>query len=303
MNPGIQPTGNPPTVIANAGSIPAGYGTIREDGSAGGTIMPGLATVNVNQVTPADQSNSVLINTAPVLNFTVANGTYLSHTADWRCGGISVAYNAVVAGTTSGTITLNPSAYLPVGQMCQVIWNITGRGLGNPSAQITQNFTTKATSDYTDKVIAIKDGGYPYMVTKTGAVKVVNKTQYQLGFIPLSICDLGYPQLTDGKVLTRCSNAVATASTPALTRVITYINPVTGENYDYTGTVPANIVWHSVDSNADKPEWSAKARVIDGWFFTPYNATTNLRFQADTGVITNIQSGGDPFNVMLTYNN
>lgn len=95
---------------------------------------------------------------------------------------------------------------------------------------------------YSDKVIAKGNGGYPHMVTKTGAVKVVNKTQYQAGFLPLFNCELGYPQLTDGRVLTRCSNAVATLSTPARTRVITYIDPIKGELYEYAGTVPANII-------------------------------------------------------------
>ena len=168
---------------------------------------------------------------------------------------------------------------------------------------VPQIFAIDATAlHYTEKVIAIK-GGYPFMVAKTGAVKVINKTQYLAGFIPLGLCEYGYPQLTDGKVLTRCTNAVATASTPANSRVVSYINPVTGEMFDYTGTVPSNTVWRSVVNNADKPEWGAKARVSDGWFFTPFNATSNLKFQTDTGIITDIQSGGDSFNVMDTFSN
>ena len=121
--------------------------------------------------------------------------------------------------------------------------------------------------------------------------------------MPLFNCEIASLPLTDGKELTRCTNAVATASTPALTRVVSYVNPVTGEQFDYTGAVPANIVWKSVENNADKPEWSAKARISDGWFFTPFNATSNLRFQADNGTITNIESGGDSIQVMVTLNN
>jgi hypothetical protein len=168
---------------------------------------------------------------------------------------------------------------------------------------VPQIFATDATAlHYTEKVISIKVG-YPHMVTKTGTVKVVNKTQYQAGAIPLGICEYGYPQLTDGKVLTRCTNAVATASTPALTRVISYVNPVTGEQFDFTGTVPANIVWRSVENNTNKPEWGAKARVSDGWYFTPANATSNLKFQPDTGAITDIENVVGSIQVMDTFTN
>lgn len=160
---------------------------------------------------------------------------------------------------------------------------------------------------YTDKVFAVWTGGYPFAVTKTGVTKVVNKTSYTAGALPLFQCALGYPQLADGKVLTQCTNAVATASTPAGTRVVSYINPLTNEHFDYTGTVPSNVVWRAFENNADKPEWAAKARVSGGWYYTPFDAAWVLNFQPDVGTSFAVKAGtflGDgTIKVMVSYTN
>jgi hypothetical protein len=150
-------------------------------------------------------------------------------------------------------------------------------------------------------------GNYPYQVTKTGVTKVVNKTQFQAGALPLYSCALGLQPLADGKVLTQCRNAIAVNGIPAATLVVTYINRSTGEMLDYSGTVPSNMVWVLSANNADKPEWGAKARVAGGWYYTKYNETSVLRFQSDSGDSFVVKQGtfaadGD-IKVIVSYSN
>ena len=148
-------------------------------------------------------------------------------------------------------------------------------------------------------------GAYPFLVTKTGVTKVVNKTQYQAGAFPLFNCALGYPQLSDGKILTQCTTAVATASTPANTRVLSYIDPSNNELRDFLGSVPANNTWRVIEKTDNKPEWSSKARVADGWYYTPFDSDWELYFLPDIGSSFTVKKGtlaGDGnLNIMVRY--
>lgn len=140
-NEGVNATmWNPPKL----GAFVLAAGIAGCGGGGGGGSPPSVgqpaATVSITQVAPANTSANVAVDTKPTLSFTVANGSYLSHTADFRCGGNTVAYTSAVNGT-AGTIALTPSASLPLGQTCQITWSVAGTPVGNPDAKITQVFT------------------------------------------------------------------------------------------------------------------------------------------------------------------
>ena len=299
--------------LALSASILTACGGGGGGGSTSTTTTPppivGNLAITPSTLSPAE-GGSVATNAELTVGFVLTNSTFQSAgRSTLSCGATgqpkqAIAYTLkpVVAPVTS--VTVVPAGGVPFGTDCTHAWVIDGTGGATDSK--TVNFKV-ATLKYTDKVIAIWNGGYPYLVNKTGMVKVINKTQYQAGFIPLGICDLGYPQLTDGKVLSRCTNAVATPSTPALTRVISYIDPIKGEMYDFTGTVPTNVVWRSFENNADKPEWGAKARVSDGWYYVLFNSDWILNFQPDSGAVTTVKAGtflGDGnINILIAYSN
>jgi hypothetical protein len=144
------------------------------------------------------------------------------------------------------------------------------------------------------------------LVTKNGVTKVVNKTQFQSGAFPVSDCALG-PSMSDGKILHQCKIQVATNGYAAGALVVTYVNPNTGEMLDYTGTVPSNVNWLVSATNADKPEWGAKARVSDGWYYTTANATWVILFQSDDGKVTTVKAGtfavDRNLRIMASYSN
>ena len=122
---------------------------------------------------------------------------------------------------------------------------------------------------------------YPVAVAKTGVTPVVNKTQYA----SLFNCQLPNTALSDGKIAVSCQER------PSLARRNFYIDPLKNEIYEYVGTVPANITFSDTVNNSDKPEWGAKARVADGWYFTTANITWVLNFQSDSGTVTTIKAG------------
>lgn len=132
--------------------------------------------------------------------------------------------------------------------------------------------------------------GRPYAVDRVmGLTMIVNKTRFP-GRAPFMNCWMMHPSFltqTDGKILTNCQHVTT------YDRHILYIDRTTNELYDYTGIVPAGIVWISRANNSDKPEWSAKARVLEGWFFNPYDHTKFLEFQFDTGEVVVVHDGSD----------
>ena len=173
---------------------------------------------------------------------------------------------------------------------------------------VPQIFATDATAQhYTNAVIAVWTGGYPFLVTKTGVTKFVNETSYTAGGLPLFNSALGVPQLPDGKILIQATNAVATATTPANSRVIVYADPTTGKLKDFTGTIPVNIVWYLTDGGTPNPAWGAQARVVDGSFFVTSEAGWVVNFQPDVGSVTNIKTGtfavDGTVSVMKAYTN
>ena len=159
---------------------------------------------------------------------------------------------------------------------------------------------------YTDKVYAIWSNlSYPFSVTKTGVTKVVNKTSFISTTLEYSYinCWLASKPLGDGKVLASCQEDRAGNMRKTL-----YIDPVKNEMYDYAGVAPTDIVWLvSTSFDPAKPEWSAKTRVSDGWYFTTANITWVLNFQPDTGATITVKAGtfsaDGNVKVLVTYTN
>lgn len=184
-------------------------------------------------------------------------------------------------GTTTATAAVT---------VCAVGETVTGGVCGTPVLR------------YTDKVYALWTGAYPFVVTKTGVTKVVNKTRYA-GSMPFYNCWLSETPLSDGKVLASCQYVVD------YTRSVYYIDPTKDELYEYTGTVPGNIVWKDVQSfDPATPTLGAKTRVTDGLYFTTFDIAWVLKFQADvTNVVTVVKAGtfevDETVNLLMTYNN
>jgi hypothetical protein len=79
---------------------------------------------------------------------------------------------------------------------------------------------------------------------------------------------------------------------PPNTRKVYYIKKTTNELFDYSGTVPSDIVWIITDSfDPNKPEWGVKARTVGGWYFTNANANWVMKFQSDSGEVSTIKEG------------
>ena len=254
-------------------------------GSSPPSVGPAAATVAITNVTPENGATNVATTTNPTLSFTVANGSYLSHTADWKCGGNTVAYTSSESGAASGTITLTPNNPLPLGATCQISWTVSGTPIGNPAAQITQVFTTKSTRSYTDKVYAIWTFAYPYAVTKTSVTPVINKTSYTTGNNPIFNCGIANKPLSDGKVLLDCQERTTLSARKF------YIDPTKDTMYDYNDAVPADINFTFVQGFDPATGWLARAQVSDGWYFTT-NPTWVLKFQYNQGgAIITVKAG------------
>ena len=273
------------------------------------TVTP--ATVTIVSVAPnGTTAINQPVSTTPILNFTVANGSYLSHTADWKCGGNPVTNTPVVVGTTSGTITLTSATSLLLGQSCQVNWAVSGTPTGNNAAQVTQTFSVKTTMSYTDKVYTLYVGGYPYAVTKTGVTKVVNKTSFTTGFFPLFNCALYEVPIETGIIPLQC-----TVASDNIRRMF-YINPLTEELFQYTGSFAFDSTkLHDVGFGTATPyginvgHSGEYAEVADGIYWGPVRSDQKLRFSPkvangyDFNTVTIIATGTGPdfFKFLFKY--
>jgi hypothetical protein len=137
-------------------------------------------------------------------------------------------------------------------------------------------------------------GGSPFLVTKSGITPVVNKTSFTVGVYPLGNCWLAQAALPDGKILASCLDALN------LVRRTLYIDSSKNELYEYSGVVPAEIKWlDTTPFDSLKPEWSAKARVVGGWYHTTSSTTWNILFQNDSGLVSTIHIGDFRSNVKV----
>lgn len=164
-----------------------------------------------------------------------------------------------------------------------------------PAASLPCSKCVTPALHYTEKVYALWDGGMPFWVTKTGAGRVANKTSIP-GIAPVAECSLAQVPLNDGTVLADCVNGWTGK------QVFVYIDPTDDSIHDYTGGVPAGIVWHYYygSINPATPTWWTNLHVSDGWYFNPLSDTGGLYFKSDvTGDITLVREAPTGSNVLL----
>jgi hypothetical protein len=128
---------------------------------------------------------------------------------------------------------------------------------------------------YNDYVVGIWGiDGVPYIVNKAGATLAINKTPWQLPTAGLFFCGLRKVNNPDswGYVHGSCQDNLTLKERPFM------INPQTGEltlSSPIDPYSPEYVVGNPVDYRyADVydpayPDWSTKARVVDGWFYNP----------------------------------
>lgn len=157
---------------------------------------------------------------------------------------------------------------------------------------LSQSGTRTNSADTVTYAIASADA-YVSLVTKTGITRVANKTT---AAVSPSDCWIAHIRLTDGKILAKCQDGVTNGG-----RVF-YIDSSNNELRDYTGFVPSGITWLFITlPSTDKPEWGARARVADGWYFTSSNAPRVLKFQNDAGLISTVLEGDASFRVLRSF--
>jgi len=157
---------------------------------------------------------------------------------------------------------------------------------------VVNGVCTDPVLSYPATVYLLWTGGYPYVVTGTDVIPVKNMTKYTSGFWPLSLCwimDPSFLSQTKGKVLTNCQDATGGG------RHDLYIDPTNNGLYEFTGTVPANIIWHAVtpiDAVLQQPSWASQAETPDEWFYTLKAANWVLySLNKKTGVSTIKKAG------------
>ena len=171
---------------------------------------------------------------------------------------------------------------------------------------------------YTDKVYATWTDRYPFVVTRTGAVRVKNMTPYDGLGKDLFSCLISSYALADGKIPVLCKD-LANLRYREL-----YIDPTKDELHELTGTLPADLAytltadgvffvsfsakWGDVEPfpNVLHPTWGAFARVADGWYFQPNDQVTTIKFQDNFGNVSLVKQGDNiagNIYIMFSYSN
>ena len=282
-----------------------------------------LASVGINGKgdVPKDATTAVVINITPSSFATSAASDFtVTGPATVTCNGIkqqSFSGAWVVAATAP-----NASSYVATGSVsftgapnattCTIAMSViaTRGSVSSNTLPVTATFTTVADTNlsYKEKTYALWTVAYPYVVTKTGVTKVVNKTKYTFGVYPLGNCIIMDPSFTTkmkGQVLTECQAADGSG------RHMFYIDPTRNELYEYADIVPSGIIFHSVtplDLIRNKAGWDSQTKVTDGWYYTIGTGNWVLWFQSDsTSASTIVKEGtfvGDGnINYLATYSN
>ncbi len=270
-------------------------------GGGGGTAPPPptVPTVAIafvsGSVSPAQNAVSVSPQATLSVEFNVVGSEVSpSATTSLTCSGstqVSFSTTMTAVALPQGSTgkqwkaSAVPATPYPLGLPCSGQMRVT---VGDVTEAQSFAFTVNSVFAYTDKVYAIWTFAYPYAVTKTGVKPVTNKTSYTAGNNPVFNCGIANKPLADGKVLLDCQERVTLQARKF------YIDPTKDEMYDYAGTVPTDVTFTFVANNSDKPEWSAKAKVSDGWYFTTFDATWVLKFQFDQGGAIIIVKTGIP---------
>ena len=261
-----------PTLIGAAMALSACGGGGGSTASTPGTsvVTPGTSVVTpavqaiqiTNKSLAIDGQKDIPIGSSTTVSIDLVPANFSSSsTADYKVSGdFTVTCNGVKQSSLTGVWTVTApglNAFVatssvtftgaPYAASCTMAANVTAtRGsVTSIALPITATFTTAADAilSYTEKTYALWTGAYPYAVTNTGVTPVVNKTKYTFGARPLSKCAIMDPSFTarmKGKVLTECQASDGTG------RHVLYIDPSKNEIYEYSGTVPTDVVWQDV---------------------------------------------------------
>ena len=286
-------------------------------GGGGGSPTPAptptpIPTARLSSITPSPGATDVPVDAKVVINLNITDATLCDASRlSFLCNNKATGFYATsVLTSTSCVNTITPAA-LTNGDNCAIAGDITTTGDGGSvKTPINASFTVAPTTvlHYTDKVYALWTGAYPFAVTKTGVAKVTNKTQYTSGFYPLSNCwlmDSSFLSQTGGRILTNCQDAIGGG------RHSLYIDPTKDELYEYTGTVPTNIVWHAVTPVSlvlHQAGWGSQAQVSGGWYYTIGTSNWVLWFLDDkTGISAIVKQGNlqadENIDYLSTYTN
>ena len=153
-----------------------------------------------------------------------------------------------------------------------------------------------------NKVYAMWDGGFPYVVNKAGTkIPVKNRTRFEDNF-PFYSCGAlpsGVKQ-ADGSVLLRCR-----AWVDGQPHVIK-LDPATDELHDFFGQVPSDAVFTVYEENSTQPIADTTSCHADGgWYYAEAGARLRLLFQDDAGgepIVVSGATGDDSrVNVLRCY--
>ncbi len=335
----------PPTTVTQTVTCPDGTSQSATAATAALAIdaataaCPGINVAKVT-VTPADKATGVSPDTIATNGIVVATSSTLATPAisdiTLKAGTTSVPVTVTMTVGGKG-FKFTPVAKLLYAQVHSGIVNLTDT-LGKKLA-VPFSFTTASVSctsplvpdsagttcvpptcptgtawngaicattvlHYTDKVFAIWTGKQIFAVTRTSVTLVTNKTQYTTGGWPLAACWMAPPSvsiLADGQILHTCQDAVS------LRRHYLALNPITNEQTEYAGPVPAilqctenadkswtcqaNSPWVSYQETAPvgAPAGSATAAQVSyGWYFLDDLTRKNLQL-LEAGVTTTVK--------------
>ncbi len=206
---------------------------------------------------------------------TSANGTQAA----------SVSFGANVFtfsfGGTDKTVTVTGSC------VAGTAWN------GKCAAQV---------ADYSDQTVTTFTLKYPFKVTvgADGHPNGIQRFENMTPFVTLLNCLLADKPTADGVALAKCYE---TNSTEHVVR----LDLVAIKLYEYSGTVPADIVWlDSQPFDPAYPNWGAKTHRSDGWVYTTNINTSKLLFEDNAGKVTTLYAGNfateGNFVRLVTYN-
>lgn len=299
-------------------------------GCAGGgsdVTLPTPVAGNVAiTVSPTDNTKGVARDSKVTLTYASTTKSYASSTGTLSCDGNSLVLTQST-DTVTQKVTFAPATVLPYGSTCIGQGTSTASGLdGGASTTISWKTTFVVEADpvlhYTDKVYALWTDKYPHAVTRSGVTKVKNMTQWNGLGKDLFLCFIANHPLADGKILTLCKDLAG------MKWHTLYIDPTKDEMYEYTGTVPADLVytvdpdsgipaaslgasWLDVDKpTAAHPQWNSFAKVTDGYYYTEIGSSGGLlKFIGNDGAVSIIAdknplvNGIGTIQVMWSYNN
>ena len=264
-------------------------------GSGGNTNPPPpAATGNVSQATgcmiPQDASSCQASVSFSTQNATTPKLTVGTTTVSTAASGAAIP---VTIGNGDLAVTLSDGS---------VILDSTKSLTGSctPGTTWDGNACKVTVLHYTDKVYALWTDRIPHVVTKTGAVKLKDMTKYAGDHLGIWGCIISSYPLADGRIPLVC-NENTTFHYHEF-----YIDPSKDEMHDFVGTLPADLSytmnadgtglvsfsskWGDVVQDVDplRPTWEARARVADGWYFTPNNQNAVLYFQDNAGNVSTV---------------